>query len=235
VRWCWGRSATVGDSSSAGHAIFRDTAPDALTTAIERLTTTGLAAKEAGDVDRLRGHEGDAARAYFGVFRHLVTIDGRDFTLDARERRPPRGRMNALLSFLYFLLTEEAVAAVEAAGLDPQVGFLHALRSGKPSLALDLMEELRSPLADRIALRLVNLRELSADNFTLKDNGAVYLDTEGRRIVLRAWAERRQELVAHPAVAEKIPWGLVIHTQAKLLARHLRGEGPEYTAFPAPS
>jgi CRISPR-associated protein Cas1 len=139
--------------------------------------------------------------------------------------------MNALLSYLYTLLTHDAVAAAEAVGLDPQVGYLHALRSGRPGLALDLVEELR---ADRLALRLVNRRELSEDDFEVQTGGAVWLSPAGRRTVNRAWAERRQEGVRHALLREDVPWGLVMHVQARLLARHLRGEIASYPAFLAP-
>jgi CRISPR-associated protein Cas1 len=192
------------------------------------------AAANATGVDELRGHEGDAARRYFGVFSHMVTGAGRDFHLANRERRPPRGRMNALLSFLYTMATHEAVAAAEAVGLDPQVGYLHALRPGRPALALDLVESVRSPLCDRLALSLVNRRQIAPDDFEMLPGGAVYLSESGRRIVARAWAERRQDVVRHPLLRTDVPWGLVPHVQARLLARHLRGETAAYPAFVAP-
>ena len=143
--------------------------------------------------------------------------------------------MNALLSYLYTMLTREAVAAIEAVGLDPQVGYLHALRPGRPSLALDLVEELRAPLADRLALSLVNRRELGEEDFEVQPGGAVYLTQGGRRVVNRAWAEHRQERVRHALLREDVPWGLVAHVQARLLARHLRGDLATYPAFLAPS
>lgn len=191
-------------------------------------------ASTAVTLDALRGHEGDAARRYFSSFHHLVSRPGRAFALDRRERRPPRGRMNALISYLYTLLTHEAVAAAETVGLDPQVGYLHALRPGRPGLALDMVEELRAPLADRLALSLVNRRELSEDDFEVQPGGAVWLALSGRRIVNRAWAERRQQPVRHGLLREELPWGLVLHVQARLLARHLRGELASYPAFLAP-
>lgn len=199
------------------------------------LVDVGRTAGTAGDVGIIRGHEGDAARRYFEGFRLMVSRDGRVFALDRRERRPPRGRMNALLSYLYTLLTHDAVAAAESVGLDPQIGFLHALRPGRPALALDLVEELRAPLADRLALTLVNRKEISEDDFEIQPGGAVYLSMQGRRIVNRAWSERRQEVVRHPLLRENVPWGLVMHAQARLLARHLRGEISSYPAFVAPA
>jgi CRISPR-associated protein Cas1 len=199
------------------------------------LATTIATASVVGSLDELRGHEGDAARRYFAVFSEMVTAPGREFALQARERRPPRGRMNALLSFLYTMATHEAVAAAESVGLDPQLGYLHALRPGRPALALDLVEEVRAPLCDRLALSLVNRRQLAASDFVLSAGGAVYLTESGRRIVSRAWAERRQETVRHPLLHEQLPWGLVLHAQARLLARHLRGELASYPAFLAPA
>ena len=236
------RSIVIGKVQNSRRMVMRR-ARDARATpagkpleaAAAKLADIAAAAAEATTVDALRGHEGDAARVYFSVFRHFVSVPGREFILESRERRPPKGRMNALLSFLYSLLAHEANAALEAAGLDPQIGFLHALRSGKPSLALDLMEELRAPVADRIALRLVNLREIKPEHFTEKPGDVAYLNFDGRRIVLRAWAMRRQELVAHSALEEKIPWGLVVFTQARLLARHLRGDLAEYPPFASPT
>jgi CRISPR-associated protein Cas1 len=192
------------------------------------------AAARARNLEEVRGHEGDAARRYFGAFESLVTTPGREFSLERRERRPPRGRMNALLSFLYTLATREAVAAAESVGLDPQLGFLHVPRSGRPALALDLVEEVRAPLCDRLALRLVNRRELVATDFDVSAGGAVYLAEGGRKIVLKAWSERRQELITHPLLHEDVPWGLLLHVQARLMARHIRGELSAYPAFVAP-
>jgi CRISPR-associated protein Cas1 len=197
-----------------------------------RLVIPTIAA--ADNVDRLRGYEGDAAAQYFGVFASLITRPGRGFTLLRRERRPPRGRMNALLSYLYTLLTHETVAAAESVGLDPQMGFLHTPRPGRPSLALDLVEELRAPFADRLALSLVNRREINEDDFDLQPGGVVYLSATGRRIVNEAWARRRQETVRHRLLREEVPWAMVPHVQARLLARHLRGDIESYPAFLAP-
>jgi CRISPR-associated protein Cas1 len=207
----------------------------ALTAVADALASAVAAASIATSLDQLRGHEGDAARAYFGGFDRLVVGSQRaPFALDGRNRRPPRTPMNALLSYLYVLLTHEAVAALESVGLDPQVGFLHAIRSGRPSLALDLVEELRAPAADRLALSLVNRQELGADDFAREPGGAVHLSESGRRMVARAWSRRRQEVVRHPLLKEEVPWGLVPHVQARILARHLRGELASYPAFLAP-
>ena len=183
------------------------------------------------DLDEIRGAEGEAARAYFGVFGYMVTRDRGQFTPDGRTRRPPRDKVNALISFLYALVRGECAAALEGVGLDPQVGFLHALRPGRPALALDLMEEFRPILADRLALTLINRRQLSATHFEETPGGAVTLTDEGRRAVIVAYQKRKEELVSHRLLKQRIPLGLAPHVQARLLARHLRGELREYPPF----
>jgi CRISPR-associated protein Cas1 len=185
----------------------------------------------ASDLDTVRGLEGDAARRYFGVFSHMVKEDRPAFGLTERTRRPPRDRMNALLSFLYTLLSADCVAAAEGVGLDPQVGFLHAVRPGRPALGLDLMEELRAVLADRLALTLVNRRQLTRSDFEERAGGAVSLTDGGRRTAVVAYQQRKQEEVQHPVVGQRVPLGLVPHVQARLLARHLRGDLEGYPPF----
>lgn len=183
------------------------------------------------DLDRLRGIEGESARAYFGCFDRMVREDRESFRLDGRNRRPPLDPMNALLSFLYALLTNDCVAAAEGVGLDPQVGFLHALRPGRAALALDLMEELRPILADRVALTLVNRRQVTAANFDDRPGGSVYLGEEGRKTVVVAYQNRKQEEILHPLLEQKVPLGLVPHIQARLMARVLRGDMEDYVPF----
>ncbi|ADO43031.1 type I-C CRISPR-associated endonuclease Cas1c [Ketogulonicigenium vulgare] len=179
-------------------------------------------------IDLLRGAEGEAATLYFGVFNHLIRSPDATLHWTGRSRRPPLDPMNALLSFLYTLLTHDCRSACEAVGLDPAVGFLHRDRPGRPSLALDLMEELRAPLADRLALSLVNRRQLRAGDFRQMDNGAVLLTDEARKTVLTAWQERKKEERLHPFLNEKAPFGLVPYLQAQMLARHLRGDIEAY-------
>lgn len=179
-------------------------------------------------VDELRGHEGDAARAYFAVFGRLVRASDPEIRFDGRSRRPPLDPVNALLSFLYTLLAHDCRSAAEGVGLDPAVGFLHRDRPGRPGLALDLMEELRPVLADRLALSLLNRRQLRARDFDLRDGGAVWLGDEGRKTVLTAWVERKKEERRHPFLDEVAPLGLVPHLQAQLMARHLRGDLDAY-------
>lgn len=180
------------------------------------------------DVDRLRGSEGEAANLYFSVFDHLIRSPDTEMRWTGRSRRPPLDPVNAVLSFLYTLLTHDCRSACESVGLDPSVGFLHRDRPGRPSLALDLMEELRPVLADRLALSLINRRQLRAGDFELRDGGAVLLKEEARRTVLTAWQERKKEERLHPFLEEKAPLGLVPYLQAQMLARHLRGDLDAY-------
>lgn len=178
--------------------------------------------------DLMRGSEGEAANFYFSVFDHLIRSPDAELRWAGRSRRPPLDPVNAVLSFLYTLLTHDCRAACESVGLDPAVGFLHRDRPGRPSLALDLMEELRPVLADRMALSLINRRQLRARDFETRDGGAVSLSEDGRRTVLTAWQERKKEERLHPFLAEKVPLGLVPYLQAQMLARHLRGDLDAY-------
>lgn len=175
-------------------------------------------------LERLRGAEGEAANLYFGVFGHLIRSGEPQMAWRGRSRRPPLDPVNALLSFLYTLLTHDCRSAAEAVGLDPAVGFLHRDRPGRPSLALDLMEEFRPALADRLALSLINRRQVQASDFEQREGGAVLLTDKGRKTVLTAWQERKKEERAHPFLDEKAPLGLVPFLQAQMLARHLRGD-----------
>ena len=172
----------------------------------------------------MRGLEGEAAAAYFQVFGRLVRSPDADILFRGRSRRPPLDPVNALLSFVYTLLTHDCRSAAESVGLDPAVGFLHRERPGRPSLALDLMEELRAPLADRLCLSLINRRQIRSRDFRVLDNGAVLLGDEGRKSVLVAWQERKRDERTHPFLGESAPLGLVPFLQAQLLARHLRGD-----------
>jgi CRISPR-associated protein Cas1 len=187
---------------------------------------------QADNLDTLRGLEGDAAVAYFAVFNRLITLpDPGTLRLNGRTRRPPLDPVNALLSFLYALLAHDCRSAAESTGLDPQCGFLHRDRPGRPSLALDLMEELRPALADRAALTLINRQQIRASDFEVKENGAVLLKDDSRKIVLQHWQERKQTEIVHPFLQEKITLGLLPHLQARLLARHLRDDLDAYPAF----
>lgn len=183
------------------------------------------------NLDIMRGDEGEAARAYFGAFSLMVRERRDAFGIDTRNRRPPRDPMNATLSFLYTLLRSDCTSALEGVGLDPQIGFFHALRPGRPALALDLMEELRPVLADRLALTLVNRRELTPDDFDHHDGGSVYLNDSGRRTVITAYQKRKEDEVDHRVLGGRTPLGLVPHLQARLLARHLRNDLPHYIPY----
>ncbi len=187
----------------------------------------------AADLGEVRGLEGQAGRVYFDAFSRMVRAGaGREqFEFNGRNRRPPRDRVNALLSFVYALSLGDCASACEGVGLDPQFGYLHALRPGRPSLALDLQEELRSVIADRLALSLINRRQLQGGDFEERVGGAVNLGEAGRKKVLGAYQKRKQEEVTHPVLGSQIPLGLVPHVQARLLARHLRGDTEVYIPF----
>jgi CRISPR-associated protein Cas1 len=196
----------------------------ALTRAAEELAAGIRRLEFAAEIDQIRGIEGAAARAYFGVFGRMVRQDREAFTPAGRSRRPPLDRMNALLSYVYALLLADCQAALTSAGLDPNVGFLHADRPGKPSLALDLMEEFRPLLADRLVLTLVNRRQIARDDFAIREGGAVEIHEKIRRELVAAWQERKQETVTHPVLRQTARVGLLAHLQARILARVVRGE-----------
>lgn len=183
------------------------------------------------DLEQLRGLEGAAATVYFGCFQQRILGDTAVFSFTTRNRRPPLDPVNALLSFAYALLTLDCASALESVGLDAYVGFLHRDRPGRTSLALDLMEELRPCIADRFVLSLINNRILDAGAFVFQENGAVRLEEEARRTVLRRWQERKRETLTHPYLEEKLPWGLVPYVQALLLSRYLREDLDGYPPF----
>ena len=182
-------------------------------------------------LDVLRGVEGDAARVYFSVFDQLILHQKDDFFFRERSRRPPLDNMNALLSFLYVMLAHDLSSALETVGLDPAVGFLHRDRPGRAGLALDLMEELRPLLTDRLAVALVNRRQVTGDGFIRSESGGVVMSDATRKEVLVAWQTRKKEEILHPFLNEKIPLGLLPYAQALLLARHLRGDLDAYPSF----
>lgn len=182
-------------------------------------------------IERLRGLEGEAAQRYFAVFDHLIRVPVPALRFNGRSRRPPRDPVNALLSFLYTLLTHDCRGALESVGLDPAVGFLHRDRPGRPSLALDLLEELRPMLADRLALSLINRQQVGERDFVQMDSGAVQMREDARKTVLVAYQERKREELRHAFLEEKAPLGLFPFLQAQLLARHLRGDLDAYPPF----
>jgi len=187
---------------------------------------------QAADADALRGLEGDGARVYFGALPALIRKDQREiFHFERRSRRPPLDRFNALLSFLYALVMSDCRSALEGVGLDPQLGFLHAIRPGRAALALDLMEEFRPVVGDRLALTLINRGQLTRHDFDERSGGAVYLSDQGRRTVITAYQSRKQDELSHPLLDQPCPVGLLPHIQARLLARVIRGDMEGYLPF----
>lgn len=207
----------------AGRQAFEE-ASDRLSSVLERL-------ERPQPLDTVRGLEGESARYYFEVFDHLILTQKDAFFFKARNRRPPLDNVNSLLSFIYTLLTHDARSALESAGLDPAVGFLHRDRPGRPGLALDLVEEFRPVLGDRFVLSLVNKRQLRTDGFRKTESGAVLMDDETRKAILSAYQERKQEAIVHPFLGEETTVGLLLHLQARLLAGFLRGDLDAYPPF----
>lgn len=221
-RWVLGR-ALRDHAMRVNQARFADV--------IGTLNMTMRQLKDADSTETIRGLEGEAAARYYSVFDELILSQKTDFIFDARNRRPPRDNVNALLSFAYTLLANDCTAALESVGIDAYIGFLHKDRPGRASLALDLEEELRAPLADRFVLTLINNRVIQDKHFDHQEDGAVLLNEDGRRVFLRAWQEKKQETLTHPYLQEKIPWGLVPYVQSLLLARHLRNDLDGYPPF----
>jgi len=214
---------------------LRDHAKEESCTAIEAaINTLGVKQKQAlkcTDNSILRGIEGEAAYTYFGVFDHLIIAQKDDFYFKGRNRRPPMDNVNALLSFVYTLLTHEVRSALESVGIDPCVGFLHTDRPGRQSLALDMMEEFRPYLADRLVLTLINRRQIDATGFISREAGGIIMNDDTRKVLLTAWQKRKQEEVMHPFLQVMVPVGLLPYCQALLLARYLRGDLDSYPVF----
>lgn len=185
----------------------------------------------AKSMDQLRGYEGEAASIYFGVFDELILQQKKDFVFQGRNKRPPLDNVNAMLSFVYTLLTNQITSALETAGIDPYVGYMHTDRPGRASLSLDLIEELRAVMADRFVLSLINKKIVSGKNFTRKENGAVLMDADLRKKLLSEWQNKKKEIITHPYLKEKMEWGMVPYVQAMLLARFLRGDLDGYPVF----
>lgn len=185
----------------------------------------------ADNLDEIRGIEGEGARSYFSTLDGMILRNGSTFAWEGRSRRPPRDPINALLSFLYAVLLGDCSAAVEAVGLDPQLGFLHAVRSGRPALALDLEEEFRPVFAERLAITLINRRQIGADSFEQREGGAVHLNEDGRKTVLESYQALKDREVTHELLERTLPLGLVPHVQSRLLARHVRGDLDSYPPF----
>ncbi len=232
------RAMVTGKVYNARWSIERTRRDHGLRVDAERLSAASAQLKELlpqlvsiTDLDGLRGLEGSAAAAYFGVFDQLILGDRTVFAFQTRNRRPPQDPVNALLSFAYSLLAHDCASALESVGLDAYVGFLHRDRPGRTSLALDLMEEMRPCLADRFVLTAINNRVFTDADFVRRESGGIYLTADARRTFLRRWQERKREGITHPFLGEKICWGLVPYLQALLLARYLRGDLDAYPPF----
>ena len=202
-----------------------------LNAAVNHMAGLIVALPQLSNLEEIRGCEGHGAACYFGSFDKMILSQRTDFKFDGRNRRPPRDRINALLSFLYALVANDCRSALEGVGLDPQLGFLHSLRSGRPALALDLMEEFRPVLAERLALSMVNRKQIQADHFEERPGQSVMLNEDGRKAVLVAYQKRKQEEVSHPLLKTKVHLGLVPHLQARILARCVRREIDAYPPF----
>ncbi len=226
--------AKLANSKTVIQRNMRDTsdaiAKDTLRRAADMLTNIGSQITASDDIDQMRGLEGSAASCYFDVFDCFIKSKDPDMAFVRRSKRPPENNTNALLSFYYALLRNDTIAALECVGLDPAAGYLHTLRPGRPSLALDLMEELRAPLADRLAVSLINLKQINANDFT-HDASGIRISDDAKRTVINAWQKRKREEIVHPFTNEKIPIGLIPFVQAQLLARYLRGDCDMYPAF----
>lgn len=181
--------------------------------------------------DQLRGIEGDAANSYFEIFSHLILHQKNDFIFKGRNRRPPKDAVNAMLYFVYTLIANDVASALETVGLDPYVGFLHTLRPGRTSLALDMMEELRPYLGDRLVLSLINKRQITIREFVRQGEEGITMTDVGRKTLLSAWQNRKKETIIHPYLNEKVPIGLLPYVQSLLLSRHLRGDLDDYPVF----
>lgn len=208
-----------------------DECPDSVSNAVGAMGERITKIQTVETLDVLRGYEGECAALYFGVLSALITVQREDFIFTGRTKRPPLDPANALLSFLYAILANDVRSALETTGLDPQVGFLHQLRSGRPSLALDIMEEFRAYLGDRIMLNLINLKQVTKKDFEIRESGEVRMSDDARKTVITAYQKRKQEEITHPFLDEKMTIGLLPHIQAQLLARYIRGDIKEYPPF----
>ncbi|MCX8105785.1 MAG: type I-C CRISPR-associated endonuclease Cas1c [Ignavibacterium album] len=208
-----------------------DNLNDEIAQVIETLGSRLRNIQNVQSLDALRGYEGEYATLYFSVLSELITSQREDFKFDKRTKRPPLDPANALLSFLYAIITNDVRSALETVGLDPQVGFLHQIRSGRPSLALDVVEEFRAYLGDRIMLNLINLKQVSIKDFEFRESGEVRISDKARKELLVAYQKRKQEEITHPFLGEKMTIGLLPHIQAQLLARYIRGDIEEYPPF----
>ncbi|WP_130811759.1 type I-C CRISPR-associated endonuclease Cas1c [Olsenella sp. Marseille-P4559] len=204
---------------------------DSLKRASQMLSSSLRALKSCSSIESLRGIEGDAAAEYFAVFNELVLNTDKAFEFRGRNKQPPLDPVNAMLSLFYTMLSLDCSSALRGAGLDPYIGFMHTDRPGRRSLALDCMEELRPILVDRFVLTVINNRTIKAKHFETRENGEVRLTDDGRKVLFDAWQEKKREVVTHPFLHEKMPYGLVPYVQAQLLAQYVRGDIDGYPPF----
>ena len=211
------------------HALRVDT--ERLRMASEKIQALLLPVSETLDADSLRGLEGVGAAAYFSVLDEMILQNKETFSFRERSRRPPLDPFNAMLSFAYSILAHDCASALEGVGLDSYVGFMHRDRPGRASLSLDLMEELRPCMADRFVITLINNRVIQREDFDFRESGAVFLSDKGRSTFLQHWQTKKKDVLTHPFLEEKMPWGLIPHVQSLLLARYLRGDLDAYPPF----
>lgn len=202
-----------------------------IATQVDGMNTVIKKLAKQNNIDSLRGLEGEAASRYFGVFDRLISRKSGGFTFSGRNRRPPKDPINAMLSFLYSVVSQDVSAALQGVGLDPQVGFLHSERPGRDSLALDILEEFRAYIVDRIVLSLVNRGQVKESDFVTECSGAVTMKDDTRKLVLQQLQQKKQEKVIHPYLKEEVEIGLLPHIQAMLMARYIRGELEQYPPF----
>lgn len=222
----------VFNTRSVLQRFIRDNGPDEeVETVIKQLDWRKNRILQARDMDTLRGEEGQAANTYFEIFDHLILHQKEDFPFHGRSRRPPKDEVNAMLSFVYTLIANDVAGALESVGLDPYVGFMHALRPGRTSLALDMMEELRAYLGDRLVLSMINRKQVTKKDFIRQGDESFVMTDECRKELLSTWQKRKKEMIEHPYLKEKIPIGLIPYTQAMLLARYLREDLDDYPVY----
>ena len=204
---------------------------DSVNKTISAISASIESVYETGNIDSVRGYEGECSRKYFEVFNELIIKNKDDFVFVNRTKYPPLDRVNAMLSYFYTILSLDIQAALETVGLDPYIGFFHVDRSGRASLALDLIEELRAYLVDRFVLSMINLQQVKGDDFMQKEGGGIIMTDDCRKTMITAWQKRKHEMITHPVIKEKIEIGLIPYVQANLLAKYIRGDIPEYTPY----
>lgn len=225
-------AAKIHNYNNVLKRFVRDNGEDAeISDVVGKMTHRKKETSSCRNLDMLRGCEGDAANHYFSVLSHLILNQKEDFPFDGRNKRPPKDAVNAMLSFVYTLLANDMTSALETVGLDPYVGFMHAIRPGRASLALDMMEELRAYLGDRLVLSLINRRQVTKSDFIKQDGDSVIMTDNAKKTIIGAWQSRKKETIIHPYLKERISIGLLPYSQAMLMARFIRGDMDGYPPF----